>query len=102
MLSMIGILFGQGASEEIKLKKTSSGLDIYYGEKVIAEFSHTQTPQGRPFLCNIHSLDGIKVTRNYPITDKDQDDHPHHQGLFHTFSQLNTPTIIITSSSKYN
>ena len=59
MLSMIGILFGQGASEEIKLKKTSSGLDIYYGEKVIAEFSHTQTPQGRPFLCNIHSLDGI-------------------------------------------
>ena len=89
MLSMIGILFGQGAIEEIKLKKTSSGLDVYYGEKVIAEFSHTQTPQGRPFLCNIHSLDGIKVTRNYPITDKDQDDHPHHQGLFHTFSQLN-------------
>ena len=89
MFSIGGILYAQGASEEIKLKKTSSGLDVYYGQKVIAEFSHTQTPQGRPFLCNIHTLDGIKVTRNYPITDKDQDDHPHHQGLFHTFSQLN-------------
>lgn len=75
--------------KKIELKKTTAGLDICYGEKVIAEFSHTQTPQGRPFICNIHTLDGIKVTRNYPITDKDQDDHPHHQGLFHTFSQLN-------------
>ena len=74
---------------KIELKKTTAGLDICYGEKVIAEFSHTQTPQGRPFICNIHTLDGIKVTRNYPITDKDQNDHPHHQGLFHTFSQLN-------------
>ena len=76
--------------KKIELKKTTAGLDICYGEKVIAEFSHTQTPQGRPFICNIHTLDGIKVTRNYPITDKDQNDHPHHQGLFHTFSQLNT------------
>ena len=75
--------------KKIELKKTTAGLDICYGEKVIAEFSHTQTPQGRPFICNIHTLDGIKVTRNYPITDKDQNDHPHHQGLFHTFSQLN-------------
>ena len=75
--------------KKIELKKTTAGLEICYGEKVIAEFSHTQTPQGRPFICNIHTLDGIKVTRNYPITDKDQDDHPHHQGLFHTFSQLN-------------
>ena len=74
---------------KIHFKKSTAGLDICYGEKVIAEFLHTQTPQGRPFLCNIHTLDGIKVTRNYPITDKDQDDHPHHQGLFHTFSQLN-------------
>ena len=97
ILSMIGILFGQGASEEIKLKKTSSGLDIYYGEKVIAEFSHTQTPQGRPFLCNIHSLDGIKVTRNYPITDKDQDDHPHHQGL--SPSRYLRPSCTAVSSS---
>ena len=64
MFSIGGILYAQGASEEIKLKKTSSGLDVYYGQKVIAEFSHTQTPQCRPFLCNIHTLDGFKVTRN--------------------------------------
>ena len=83
------VLRAEETIKKIELKKTTSGLDVCYGEKVIAEFSHTQTPQGRPFICNIHTLDGIKVTRNYPITDKDQDDHPHHQGLFHTFSQLN-------------
>ena len=83
------VLRAEETIKKIELKKTTAGLDICYGEKVIAEFSHSQTPQGRPFICNIHTLDGIKVTRNYPITDKDQDDHPHHQGLFHTFSQLN-------------
>ncbi len=83
------VLRAEETIKKIELKKTTAGLDVCYGEKVIAEFSHTQTPQGRPFICNIHTLDGIKVTRNYPITDKDQDDHPHHQGLFHTFSQLN-------------
>ena len=83
------VLHAEETHEKIHFKKSTAGLDICYGEKVIAEFLHTQTPQGRPFLCNIHTLDGIKVTRNYPITDKDQDDHPHHQGLFHTFSQLN-------------
>ena len=89
MFSIGGIILGEEAPKEIHFKKTSSGLDIYFGQKSVAEFSHTQTPLGRPFLCNIHTLDGIKVTRNYPITDKDQDDHPHHQGLFHTFSKLN-------------
>ena len=89
MFSIGGIILGGEAPKEIHFKKTSSGLDIYFGQKAVAEFSHTQTPLGRPFLCNIHTLDGIKVTRNYPITDKDQDDHPHHQGLFHTFSKLN-------------
>ena len=84
------VLRAEETIKKIELKKTTAGLDTYVTEKkVIAEFSHTQTPQGRPFICNIHTLDGIKVTRNYPITDKDQDDHPHHQGLFHTFSQLN-------------
>ena len=89
MFSIGGIILGEEAPKKIHFKKTSSGLDIYFGQKTVAEFSHTQTPLGRPFLCNIHTLDGIKVTRNYPITDKDQDDHPHHQGLFHTFSKLN-------------
>ncbi|MBV64578.1 MAG: hypothetical protein CMP45_08705 [Rickettsiales bacterium] len=89
MFSIGGIILGEEAPKKIHFKKTSSGLDIYFGQKAVAEFSHTQTPLGRPFLCNIHTLDGIKVTRNYPITDKDQDDHPHHQGLFHTFSKLN-------------
>ena len=89
MFSIGEIILGEEAPKEIHFKKTSSGLDIYFGQKAVAEFSHTQTPLGRPFLCNIHTLDGIKVTRNYPITDKDQDDHPHHQGLFHTFSKLN-------------
>ena len=89
MFSIGGIILGEEAPKEIHFKKTSSGLDIYFGQKAVAEFSHTQNPLGRPFLCNIHTLDGIKVTRNYPITDKDQDDHPHHQGLFHTFSKLN-------------
>lgn len=78
----------QGA-EQLSVKQHDNGLDIYAGTVRVAGYVHTEEPLGRPFLCNVRTLDGIQVTRNYPVQQGDQDDHPHHQGIFHTFSQVN-------------
>ncbi|MEC9095295.1 MAG: DUF6807 family protein [Planctomycetota bacterium] len=77
------------AEEAISFESGEDGVDVYFGARKLAEFVHTTSPAGRPFLSNLQTLDGIQVTRNYPVKDGDQSDHPHHQGLFHTFSQVN-------------
>ncbi len=77
------------AEEVVSFAKQSDGVDVLVGDRLIAEYVHTEEPLGRPFISNIKTLDGIQVTRNYPVTKKDQQDHPHHQGIFHTFSQVN-------------
>jgi len=77
------------ASEAVSFQTTQFGVDIHIGKQRVAEFVHTEDPPGRPFISNVHTRDGIQVTRNYPVKEDDQADHPHHQGIFHTFSQLN-------------
>ncbi|MDG2381269.1 MAG: PmoA family protein [Pirellulaceae bacterium] len=76
-------------TESVTFRKQDDGVDVWVGKQRVAEFVHTEDPVGRPFISNLHTLDGIKVTRNYPVSEEDQQDHPHHQGLFHTFSQVN-------------
>ena len=86
---------GEGVSFERRL----DGVDIYVGDVHVAEYVHSEAVKaasspthsvvGRPFISNVHTLDGIQVTRNYPVKKGDQSDHPHHQGIFHTFSQVN-------------
>ena len=77
------------AEEVVSFAKHADGVDVLVGNRLVAEYVHTEEPLGRPFISNVKTLDGIQVTRNYPVTKKDQQDHPHHQGIFHTFSQVN-------------
>ena len=77
------------AEEAVSFKAVQNGVKILVGKQQVAEFVHTEKPAGRPFISNVKTLDGIQVTRNYPVKAGDQSDHPHHQGIFHTFSQVN-------------
>ena len=75
------------AEESVSFKTVQNGVKILVGDQQVAEFVHTEKPAGRPFISNVKTLDGVQVTRNYPVKAGDQADHPHHQGIFHTFSQ---------------
>lgn len=77
------------AEDTVSFQTVQNGIDIFVGQQKVAEFVHTLEPAGRPFISNVKTLDGIQVTRNYPVKAGDQSDHPHHQGIFHTFSQVN-------------
>ena len=98
LVSLVNTSFLFGV-EPVSFEKRLDGVDIFVGDLHVAEYVHsdaansastpTRTGVGRPFISNVQTLDGIQVTRNYPVKQGDQNDHPHHQGIFHTFSQVN-------------
>ena len=94
LVSLVNTSFLFGV-EPVSFEKRLDGVDIFVGDLHVAEYVHsdaanssstpTRTGVGRPFISNVQTLDGIQVTRNYPVKQGDQNDHPHHQGIFHTF-----------------
>jgi len=44
---------------------------------------------GRPYFFDLFTSSGIKVSRNHPPQAGDDQDHPHHTGVFFTFGDLN-------------
>lgn len=75
--------------DEITFKVSESGATVHLDGKQFATFVHTESPVGRPYISNVYTTDKVKVTRNHPTTKDDPDDHPHHQGIFFTWGQLN-------------
>ena len=76
-------------ADEVSFTATDGGATIHLDGKQFATFVHTESPVGRPYISNLFTTDHIKVTRNHPTTKDDPDDHPHHQGIFFTWGQLN-------------
>ena len=76
-------------ADEVSFTPTDGGATIHLDGKQFATFVHTESPVGRPYISNLFTTDHIKVTRNHPTTKDDPDDHPHHQGIFFTWGQLN-------------
>ena len=76
-------------ADEISFKANDGGATIHLEGTPFATFVHTESPVGRPYISNVFKSDHVKVTRNHPTTKDDPDDHPHHQGIFFTWGQLN-------------
>ena len=62
---------------------------ILNGKHAVSEYVFADPTVPRPYLVNIKTLDGIQVTRNHPAQPGDDQDHPHHTGIFFTFGDLN-------------
>ena len=73
----------------VTFKQQKDKLVIQIGGKPFAEYVFRDPQLARPHFSNIYTPAGIKVTRNHPIEKGDQQDHPHHTGIFFTFGDLN-------------
>jgi len=62
---------------------------ILNGKHAVSEYVFADPSVPRPYLVNVKTLDGIQVTRNHPVQAGDDQDHPHHTGIFFTFGDLN-------------
>ena len=80
---------GVAGDPEVTFKRDGGTLAISIGGKPFAEYVFDRGTVARPYFSNVYSPAGIKVTRHHPPKSGDQDDHPHHTGIFMTFGNLN-------------
>ena len=71
-------------------KQDKKQLDILYDGKLLTSYCFYDSIM-KPFLYPINTLDGITITRGYPIAPKagDRTDHPHHVGIWMNYESVN-------------
>ena len=74
---------------ELSFHKADDRVVILNGKHSVSEYVFADPDVPRPYLVNVKTLDGIQVTRNHPVQPGDDQDHPHHTGIFFTFGDLN-------------
>lgn len=73
----------------LSFHKADDRIVILNGKHSVSEYVFADPAVPRPYLVNVKTLDGIQVTRNHPVQAGDDQDHPHHTGVFFTFGDLN-------------
>ncbi|MHC4879585.1 MAG: DUF6807 domain-containing protein [Planctomycetota bacterium] len=79
----------QAEEPSLTFHKADDRIVILNGKHAVSEYVFADAAVPRPYLINIKTLDGIQVTRNHPVHPGDDQDHPHHTGIFFTFGDLN-------------
>ena len=71
-------------------KKENKQVDILYDGKLLTAYCYYDSIR-KPFLYPVNTLDGISVTRGYPIKPVagDRTDHPHHVGIWMNYESVN-------------
>ncbi len=69
--------------------KADDRIVILDGKHAVSEYVFADPAVPRPYLVNVKTLDGIQISRNHPVQAGDDQDHPHHTGIFFTFGDLN-------------
>lgn len=75
------------ADDPISVENAPGKLLFSIGGEPFAAYHYEDVK--RPFFANVYAPGKIKATRNFPPEKGDQTDHPHHQGIFLTFGDLN-------------
>lgn len=71
-------------------KEDQKKLDVLYNGKLITSYCYFDSTE-KPILFPIKTLNGITITRGYPIAPKagERTDHPHHTGLWFNYESVN-------------
>lgn len=74
----------------ISLKPESKRADITYNGQLITAYCYYDSI-AKPFLYPVNTIDGITVTRGYPIAPRlgERTDHPHHVGIWLNYESVN-------------
>ena len=77
------------ADDRVEFAETPGQIEIKVGGQHFASYVYGDKQVPRPYFANVRDKHGIKVTRNHPPQEGDDQDHPHHTGIFFTFGDLN-------------
>ncbi len=92
--SLIFIMSGTSSAQtkgfSILEKPDAKQIDILYNGKLLTAYCYYDSIK-KPFLFPINTLDGITVTRGYPVAPHagERTDHPHHTGLWMNYESVN-------------
>jgi len=89
LLLVISTDCGGEEKPAVTFDRQKDKLVIQIGGKPFTEYVFRDPNLARPYFANVFTPAGIKVTRNHPLEKGDQQDHPHHTGIFFTFGDLN-------------
>src|SRR5215217_264675 len=75
---------------EIVERKEAKQIDVLYGGKLLTAYCYYDSIR-KPFLFPINTVDGITVTRGYPLQPRtgERTDHPHHTRLCMNYQSVN-------------
>ena len=74
---------------KIEFTKGEKSMEIRLEGKRFATFVFNDLKTPRPYFANVDAPGGHRATRNHPVQPGDDQDHPHHTGVFFTFGDLN-------------
>src|SRR5215203_2181288 len=71
-------------------RKEAKQIDVLYGGKLLTAYCYYDSIR-KPFLFPINTVDGITVTRGYPLQPRtgERTDHPHHTGIWLNYESVN-------------
>lgn len=71
-------------------KADKKGTDIFFNGKLLTAYCYTDSIK-KPFLWPVNTLDGITVTRGFPLRPVagERTDHPHHVGIWLNYEAVN-------------
>lgn len=75
---------------EIIEKREQKKIDVLYNGKLMTAYRYDDSVR-KPFLFPLNTVDGITVTRGWPIESRpgERTDHPHHNGLWMNYESVN-------------
>jgi hypothetical protein len=71
-------------------KSDQKGIDVLFNGKLLTAYCYYDSIK-KPFLWPVNTLDGITVTRGFPIKPiaGERTDHPHHVGVWMNYEAVN-------------
>jgi hypothetical protein len=75
---------------EIIERKEQKKIDVFHNGKLMTAYRYDDSVR-KPFLFPLNTVDGITVTRGWPIEPRagERTDHPHHNGLWMNYESVN-------------
>lgn len=90
VVSMLACFSSQAQGFRIVERPESKQVDILYNNQLLTAYCFYDSIR-KPVLFPVRTIDGITVTRGYPIAPRpgERTDHPHHDGIWLNFESVN-------------
>src|SRR5215203_2488849 len=84
------VCLAQSAGFQVQEQPQNKQVAILYNGKLLTAYNWLDSIK-KPFLFPVNTLDGITVTRGFPIAPRagERTDHPHHVGMWLNYESVN-------------